>query len=526
MNGIARSIGWPAAKYLPYAFWRAWFLVMYSSPLWLMFALPETDNPGLQMHYLSTGCFVVVSVLLAVFHEKSVKLLSSRLLMIGFGVAASLGTALVFAALAKGGGSDSALFVLGAALTGLGTAPIAIRAGQIYAAARVPVAITATLLCDVAAGLVFFFFVGTWAFLGVFVAVGLPLLAALTLAATGLTGNDAEADGASDETASEADAPRCPTSPVAPTRPFVYFLIAAFLIGAVAFLQNSLGNSWFSQTSIDAGQTLGVSLLILVSFALAVVFAYVQHVRLERLYRPIILFLSACVLFVYLVSFGGPAGIGATFLVYCLFSSYIWVLMAYLAQGCYFSPVQVFGYGRAVYAGGSLMGGLVGVFLLPSMDAASAIPAIAVAMVAILLLCAVAIRPQDLAAILVEEGEGSASGVPSRFGAAAHTGGASASHAEGRDVVEGVRDDQPDGTALLLDVSRSGMPTTEGNVGSVHLSPREREVYVLMRDGRDAAYIADSLCVSRNTAKTHIRNIYAKFGVHTRQGFIDVMKGL
>lgn len=70
------------------------------------------------------------------------------------------------------------------------------------------------------------------------------------------------------------------------------------------------------------------------------------------------------------------------------------------------------------------------------------------------------------------------------------------------------------------------MPTTEGNAGNVHLSPREREVYVLMRDGRDAAYIADSLCVSRNTAKTHSRNIYAKFGVHTRQDFIDVMKGL
>lgn len=200
--------------------------------------------------------------------------------------------------------------------------------------------------------------------------------------------------------------------------------------------------------------------------------------------------------------------------------------MAYLAQGCYFSPVQVFGYGRAVYAGGSLMGGLVGVFLLPSMDAASAIPAIAVAMVAILLLCAVAIRPQDLAAILVEEGEGSASGASSRFSAAAHTGSASASRVEGRDVVEDVRDDQSDGAFLPLDASQSGMPTTEGNVGNVHLSPREREVYVLMRDGRDAAYIADSLCVSRNTAKTHIRNIYAKFGVHTRQDFIDVMKGL
>lgn len=31
--------------------------------------------------------------------------------------------------------------------------------------------------------------------------------------------------------------------------------------------------------------------------------------------------------------------------------------------------------------------------------------------------------------------------------------------------------------------------------------------------------------MSRNTAKTHIRNIYAKFGVHKRQEFIDVIQG-
>lgn len=80
---------------------------------------------------------MVVSVLLAVFHEKSVKLLSSRLLTVAFGVAASLGAVLEFAALGIGFGSGSALFAAGAILTGLGTAPIVVRAGQIYAATRI-----------------------------------------------------------------------------------------------------------------------------------------------------------------------------------------------------------------------------------------------------------------------------------------------------------------------------------------------------------------------------------------------------
>ena len=60
----------------------------------------------------------------------------------------------------------------------------------------------------------------------------------------------------------------------------------------------------------------------------------------------------------------------------------------------------------------------------------------------------------------------------------------------------------------------------------VRLTPREREVYVLLVAGRDSEYIANSLCVSRNTAKTHIKNIYAKFGVHKRQEFIDAVQNL
>lgn len=485
------SVGWSAARYLPYAFWRAWFLVMYSSPIWLNFALPETVNPGLQMHYVSTACFIVVSVLLAVFHIRAVAVLSSRKLMILMGVTASAGVAMEFGALALWGSASNVLFWVGAALTGFGTAPIALRAGQIYASVRTDSAVAGTLLSDVAAGLIFFFAVGTWPSIGLLIALGLPLLSALTLAVSSVEGDD---DVVGDKPADLTQAP---------VRPFSYFLTAAFLIGAVAFLQNSLGGSWFDQASIDAGSTLGVSLLIVVCFFLAVVFASVQKIRLEMLYRPTILCLSACVLIAYLISFGSPAAIGGTLLIYCLFSSYIWVLMAYLGHGRYFSPVQVFGYGRAVYAGGSLVGGLVGVYLLPSVEASQGIPAIAVAMVAILLLCAVAVRPKDLASILVhDEDEGHVV-----EGLSAH---------QARTGVAGRED-------VALSVADHAAPATPDNV---HLSPREMEVYALMRDGRDAAYIADSLCVSRNTAKTHIRNIYGKFGVHTRQEFIDVLQGL
>ena len=53
------------------------------------------------------------------------------------------------------------------------------------------------------------------------------------------------------------------------------------------------------------------------------------------------------------------------------------------------------------------------------------------------------------------------------------------------------------------------------------LSPRETEVLPLALKGRTAERIASELCVSKSTVDTHLRRIYAKCGVHSRQELID-----
>lgn len=49
------------------------------------------------------------------------------------------------------------------------------------------------------------------------------------------------------------------------------------------------------------------------------------------------------------------------------------------------------------------------------------------------------------------------------------------------------------------------------------LTAREAEVLALLADGADAAAVASQLVVSLSTANTHIRHIYAKLGIHSRQ---------
>ena len=48
------------------------------------------------------------------------------------------------------------------------------------------------------------------------------------------------------------------------------------------------------------------------------------------------------------------------------------------------------------------------------------------------------------------------------------------------------------------------------------LSPREREVLALLARGARTNDIADKLVISPETARTHIQNILAKLGVHSR----------
>lgn len=55
------------------------------------------------------------------------------------------------------------------------------------------------------------------------------------------------------------------------------------------------------------------------------------------------------------------------------------------------------------------------------------------------------------------------------------------------------------------------------------LTPRETEVFGLLAHGRSIPYVRDALIISRDTAATHAKHIYAKLDVHSRQELIDLV---
>jgi DNA-binding CsgD family transcriptional regulator len=89
----------------------------------------------------------------------------------------------------------------------------------------------------------------------------------------------------------------------------------------------------------------------------------------------------------------------------------------------------------------------------------------------------------------------------------------------------------------ITDLSTSALPAEAGAgegprlksrlalaVNADHeLSQREMEVIEMFAQGRSANWIADTLLVSTSTVRSHIRAVYVKLGVHSRQELLDFL---
>ena len=60
--------------------------------------------------------------------------------------------------------------------------------------------------------------------------------------------------------------------------------------------------------------------------------------------------------------------------------------------------------------------------------------------------------------------------------------------------------------------------------GKIRVTERETEILELVAMGRSAQYIADDLTISYNTVRTHIKHVYEKLNIHSKQGLIDLVR--
>ena len=486
---------WPAAKYLTYAFWRSWILSVYTAPIWSIFAAGEVAAAAfLNMYLFSTLAYIVVCVLCAVGYRRVADLLNRRVPMLALGIASTVGVLLEYADLSIIGGGPGALFAVGAILTGVCTAPISIRAGQIYAHTRPTVAVSNTALSEVASGLIYFFVALNEPVISLAVVAALPFMASLMSCLGKVDIEPRERNAAKDQASR-------------PIAALARFLVVVFLITFIAycvrgmFLTENSGQT----TRINA---IAISLVVFLSFGIALICAFSRSFSFTWLYYPIVLLLGVACLLLFTAEGMGKWPLVMVVCIYSLTSLFNWGMLTYAAKSDYWDPIEVFGFGRAAFALGSLAGLIAITWLGLGHVGPQAMQFLGIGFAAVLVACVLVIfREKDIVEIT--------------------NAGWLASENEKRpdptDYEVDVLETEPIAMAAAVETR---VLTVDEYADERNFTRRERDVFPLMLQGRGSKSIAEKLVISDNTAKSHIRSIYAKCGVHTRAEFIEATAGL
>lgn len=86
-----------------------------------------------------------------------------------------------------------------------------------------------------------------------------------------------------------------------------------------------------------------------------------------------------------------------------------------------------------------------------------------------------------------------------------------------------------EGDAAALETSPSDLPDPIEQrclilVERFGLSPRETEVLLAFAHGRNVSYLAEQLCLSPNTIRSHSKTLYTKLGVHSKQELLNLVE--
>lgn len=526
--GMTIEEQWPALKLVGFGFYYAWIWVSYNSNV-LVFPSAASDLPPdtISLTYLvSTLALGVALVVLSLMRGLTSRLVGSNLFLIAIAVVVGLATGATYISSSWGAGANLYL-ISSAALTGVGTSFIVLRFGVVYSKVPAREAAMYTAASFVFAAMIYFMAVGLPDPVSIVFTAFLPILAV----ASTLTNA---------EWSSEDEKPR-PEGPSSLRGFFVRLLVAVAVFSVVVGVSRGFSMPHSSISSLNDD---GALIIFCTAIVAAVLFAVIGLLRrqfdVSRLYYPIIIVVAACILVTPLV---GGTGFGGQFVTaaYNCFMLVIWCLLAYVAYSSCLSPILVFGLGRGASALGTTLGWLGGLEIVRSQgDGSLSLEVISVAMVFALLVVSMlvlndrligdALRPEggprgcgaDVVsakrATMVFEESGNDEGDVARDGEDGRSDGPG--HGEDGDSFS---------DAALDDAAEEGRRPGHYRVRCdavaerYGLSPRERDVFELLVRGRSIDYIAQNLTISFNTAKSHIRHIYVKADVHSRQELIDLI---
>lgn len=528
---------WPILRFLGFGIYYAWIWLCYDSAVLLPGSLADVATTGTStmfaMYLASTTALGLTLVLAAAIPAVAERFVRSK--GVSFCLAAMASLATMGVKCFSVNGPNDLLFMACCVLTGIGTAWVCLRLGMAYASVpsrQATMYASAAFFC---AALLYFLARGLPEELGLIVMALLPMLASLcTMTPVG-------------EASVAEERPR--RDHLLPHGFFWRLIFAIVVFSVVVGVTRGFTTLTHAADALaDQGAYTAFGMGALALALYGAVGALGNDFDISKLYYPAIILTSVGILVVPLVA-GGEFGGAFIGVAYACFIMMMWCLFAHVAHVTGISPVRVFGLGRGASALGTTVGWLLGSQLIPHQEGdASVMTVVSVVLVfALLIVSMLVFNDRAIGMALRTVGRCSAGGrecgldeasagsacltckleetvaafesgasSPAEASTSAGVPSPTASGLDERpvtDALDGPHDKTGSWTRSCLEVARR-----------FGLSQRETDVLFLLAKGRTISIIADELSVSFNTAKSHIRHVYVKTGVHTRQELLDMVE--
>lgn len=495
------ELQWPCLNLLGMGAWWAWIWLCYNSTQLFCILPPADQAASVRLMYLaSTAGIALMCMAGGLAWRRATRLVANNALVVGAGLLAGVASALVAPSMLVLGGWAGAACSL---LTGVFTSVLCLKSGHLYGQMGLGYTLTAGCISLVFAALLYFAGMSLGGYAAILYVSCLPLCGALLMI---LREEDPLDVSLVSQSASAAESGTCSV--------FWRMIAASCMIALVA------GASRGISTSVMLPEQYGRTGMHIVGACGAAGLAITVWINVRGAKKALKGSYALLMLVAVVVSLLSNFGTIVAYLsvtkepLWMIFSC----LLAYMAFRYEFSPVRAFGLAQSAYFLSSLVGWGVGGVLGDLTTDALKLSVSIVLCIVLFVTFVFVFRPADVDYI-VDHKRGRGHDRAATVGA----------------VREGaLRDASP----APLDVQAEGAAagrSADGRAGGAGahpysddvltvtfaLSQREIEIARLFASGRSANWIADELTISKNTVRSHLRSVYVKLDVHTRQELID-----
>lgn len=279
------------------------------------------------------------------------------------------------------------------------------------------------------------------------------------------------------------------------------------IIKALVFVGTTALMLGFMKSGASSGNAVSLTAAIIVLIVVSAMVFCLEHLDIRALFASAIICLSAAVLLAPVIGLIGPH-IATTLAdtATILFEIFIWVIAIALVHAAQNGALRAASVRLATVIGhttGALLAVGAGALSLMYADATQTASFLLLFIYIILL-------------IVISRNPASPNASSASLAATSSTDDASTS-AAAPDAISSAP-----ATSPSHDLSYWTIPCE--TLARAHaLTPRETEVLIQLAQGRDLAFMESKFVISRNTIKMHVRNVYAKLGVHSKQEVIDLV---